>query len=164
MESHNQIIKKLRDRSQLVIGLLLFFPVTIGALFGTGPDQLRGNMNILSWGSTIGIFIFDYLFIELLGIKIASWIQKTINVFLLIEIGSFGIVLVALSLLPEGGSYFILSFYKYAYIAGLGCLTFIPLIILVVFTLNFVYLTIFEVASYFKRKHRESCLIKSRKM
>lgn len=155
MESHSPIIKKLHDRSQLVIGLLLFFPVTIGALFGTGPAQLSGNMSILSWGSVIGIFILDYMFLELLGDKIVCWIQKTVNFFLLIEICSFGIVLVALSLLPKGGSYATLSFYKYAYVVGLGCLTFIPLVILIAFTLNFVYLTIHEIIEGFKRAQPE---------
>lgn len=142
MEVQDTIIKTIKERSQIVIALLLFFPVVIEALFKIEPNQLSGDMSILSWGSVIGIFIFNYLFIELVGEKFTNWIKKTVNHLLALEIASFAFVLVSLSLLPKGGSYLLITFYKYGYVAGLGCLTFIPLIIIAIFTLDFVYLSI----------------------
>jgi len=127
--------KALQDRLQFVLVLVLFFPVSLDALYkAAGSPQNSPNLT-LQWGLIIVIYIICYLLLEYIKDDLSHLISLFTDRLFLLELASFVPILWLIALSDRIVSkLFFIPFVM----GGIGLLS-IPVITLVLLTINFLH-------------------------
>ena len=146
METLRKITERTHRLMQVVIALLLFFPIVFDALAKLSGDklsidQLYGSNVTLLWGVMIGAFLLSYLYIELKKNKVSIPAAISLNILVFVEVASFAIVLMTLGLVTKAASESGVWFHMYLFASGVGLLAFIPIIIFLILAIDFIYST-----------------------
>ncbi len=91
-------MEKLKSRLQVLLGLSLFFPVVMQALF----DKETSGVNhlILQWSTVIAVLIVNYLIIEYFTPKFSKKVEKILDRVIGINILLFVPVIMILATNP----------------------------------------------------------------
>jgi hypothetical protein len=125
-------LETLRTRLQFSVVLALFFPVLFQAMYGAESSKI-----ILSWSLVVALLTFSYLLVEVMRDKILNTIVRYTNIFLLLQIFSYVVVLYILALLQNQNISYA-EFFTFG-VGFMGLLLF-PVIILLPLLFNSVYL------------------------
>ncbi len=91
-------MKKLESRLQFLIGLSLFFPIIMQAVFD--KETSGANNIILKWGLTITVLIASYLYIEYVDPAFSERMEKVLNGIIGVNILMFIPVILILAFNP----------------------------------------------------------------
>ncbi len=139
METNKDLITDLQNRLQFTIVVVLFFPTFMEYLFSYVKNIIDIPKVGLNWGSILVIFIIIYIFIELIKIyktPLNKIIINIINWLLLAEIFSF-VPLLSISMAETFTNKITIFIYKYSVIVSVPLLIYIPVIILILFMVNY---------------------------
>jgi len=139
METNKDLITDLQNRLQFTIVVVLFFPTFMEYLLSYVKNTTDVPKVGLNWGSILVIFIIIYIFIELIKIyktPLNKIIINIINWLLLAEIFSF-VPLLSISMAETFTNKITIFIYKYSVIVSVPLLIYIPVIILILFMVNY---------------------------
>lgn len=127
----------IEKRLQLVMVLVLFFPVLLDALYKSVSDELSASHMILKWSIVIVVLVLSYLCYEGIKDRILVWVARWTNILLLLEVALFTPVFLGLALFDQTPSLLNLI----AYDIGLLGVMSLPFGIFIILLINMVYLS-----------------------
>lgn len=134
------MLTDLKNRFQFVIGLVLFFPVILDALNKASQvSDISSSETVLKYTSAIASILTAYLMLEILGEKVWTWLKKTLNYLLMVEmalfVSTFYFLASSVGKAVESISWWTMWTYKVDFFS----LLLIPIVIFVLLASNLVY-------------------------